>query len=182
VLSATSAASCSARIAAKPGSVPLTAATAATGKGERSNARRSRGGQCDRASDKFAAGGNQRRRSRVRLDDSRRRRSVTLMVRRPGRASHSPRLRLPTAGNRMLRRIVAVVNSQLKPLRAIDADLPRWLRHYNHERPHASFARQSPTAWLQAHPEQRLRKPQLVGKNSDRQSCHAKYAAPARRL
>jgi transposase InsO family protein len=30
------------------------------------------------------------------------------------------------------------------------ADLPRWLRHYNHERPHASLARQSPTAWLQA--------------------------------
>ena len=32
------------------------------------------------------------------------------------------------------------------------ADLPRWLRHYNQERPHASLARQSPTAWLQAHP------------------------------
>ena len=32
------------------------------------------------------------------------------------------------------------------------ADLPRWLRHYNLERPHASLARQSPTAWLQAHP------------------------------
>jgi transposase InsO family protein len=32
------------------------------------------------------------------------------------------------------------------------ADLPRWLRHYNHERPHVSLARQSPTAWLQAHP------------------------------
>jgi transposase InsO family protein len=31
------------------------------------------------------------------------------------------------------------------------ADLPRWLRHYNQERPHASLARQSPTAWLQAH-------------------------------
>jgi transposase InsO family protein len=31
------------------------------------------------------------------------------------------------------------------------ADLPRWLRHYNKERPHASLARQSPTAWLQAH-------------------------------
>jgi transposase InsO family protein len=31
------------------------------------------------------------------------------------------------------------------------ADLPRWLRHYNNERPHASLARQSPTAWLQAH-------------------------------
>jgi transposase InsO family protein len=30
------------------------------------------------------------------------------------------------------------------------ADLPRWLRHYNLERPHASLARQSPTAWLQA--------------------------------
>ncbi len=24
------------------------------------------------------------------------------------------------------------------------ADLPRWLRHYNHGRPHASLARQSP--------------------------------------
>ena len=32
------------------------------------------------------------------------------------------------------------------------ADLPRWLRHYNQERPHASLARQSPTAWLQTHP------------------------------
>jgi transposase InsO family protein len=32
------------------------------------------------------------------------------------------------------------------------ADLPRWLRLYNLERPHASLARQSPTAWLQAHP------------------------------
>jgi transposase InsO family protein len=31
------------------------------------------------------------------------------------------------------------------------ADLPRWLRHYNLERPHASLARHSPTAWLQAH-------------------------------
>jgi transposase InsO family protein len=31
------------------------------------------------------------------------------------------------------------------------ADLPRWLRHYNHERPHASLARQTPAAWLQAH-------------------------------
>jgi transposase InsO family protein len=31
------------------------------------------------------------------------------------------------------------------------ADLPRWLRHYNHERPHASLARQLPTAWLNAH-------------------------------
>ena len=31
------------------------------------------------------------------------------------------------------------------------ADLPRWLRHYNLERPHASLDRQSPTAWLQAH-------------------------------
>ena len=31
------------------------------------------------------------------------------------------------------------------------ADLPRWLRHYNHERPHASLARQAPSAWLQAH-------------------------------
>jgi transposase InsO family protein len=41
------------------------------------------------------------------------------------------------------------------PYRSSDsraADLPRWLRHYNHERPHASLARQSPTAWLQAHP------------------------------
>jgi transposase InsO family protein len=28
----------------------------------------------------------------------------------------------------------------------------RWLRHYNQERPHASLARQSPTAWLQTHP------------------------------
>jgi transposase InsO family protein len=40
------------------------------------------------------------------------------------------------------------------PYRSSDsraADLPRWLRHYNHERPHASLARQSPTAWLQAH-------------------------------
>ena len=42
------------------------------------------------------------------------------------------------------------------------ADLPRWLRHYNHERPHASLARQSPTAWLQAHAEQPPRKPHLV--------------------
>ena len=41
------------------------------------------------------------------------------------------------------------------PYRSSDsraADLPRWLRHYNLERPHASLARQSPTAWLQAHP------------------------------
>jgi transposase InsO family protein len=40
------------------------------------------------------------------------------------------------------------------PYRSSDtraADLPRWLRHYNHERAHASLARQSPTAWLQAH-------------------------------
>ena len=40
------------------------------------------------------------------------------------------------------------------PYRSSDtraADLPRWLRHYNHERPHASLARQSPTAWLQSH-------------------------------
>jgi transposase InsO family protein len=40
------------------------------------------------------------------------------------------------------------------PYRSSDtraADLPRWLRHYNHERPHASLARQTPTAWLQAH-------------------------------
>src|SRR5262245_24844953 len=29
------------------------------------------------------------------------------------------------------------------------ADLPRWLRHDNHERPHASLARQAPSAWLQ---------------------------------
>jgi transposase InsO family protein len=39
------------------------------------------------------------------------------------------------------------------PYRSSDrraADLPRWLRHYNRERPHASLARQSPTAWLQA--------------------------------
>jgi transposase InsO family protein len=39
------------------------------------------------------------------------------------------------------------------PYRSSDsraADLPRWLRHYNQERPHASLARQSPTAWLQA--------------------------------
>jgi transposase InsO family protein len=33
------------------------------------------------------------------------------------------------------------------PMRvARSADLPRWLRHYNQERPHASLARQSPTA------------------------------------
>jgi transposase InsO family protein len=40
------------------------------------------------------------------------------------------------------------------PYRSSDsraADLPRWLHHYNQERPHASLARQSPTAWLQAH-------------------------------
>ena len=40
------------------------------------------------------------------------------------------------------------------PCRSSDtraADLPRWLRHYNHERPHASLARQAPSAWLQAH-------------------------------
>jgi transposase InsO family protein len=40
------------------------------------------------------------------------------------------------------------------PYRSSDsraADLPRWLRHYNLERPHASLARQPPTAWLQAH-------------------------------
>jgi transposase InsO family protein len=39
------------------------------------------------------------------------------------------------------------------PYRSSDsraADLPRWLRPYNQERPHASLARQSPTAWLQA--------------------------------
>ena len=41
------------------------------------------------------------------------------------------------------------------PYRSSDsraADLPRWLRHYNQERPHASLARQSPAAWLLAHP------------------------------
>ena len=32
------------------------------------------------------------------------------------------------------------------------ADLPRWLRLYNHERPHASLAARSPAAWLQAQP------------------------------
>ena len=35
------------------------------------------------------------------------------------------------------------------PYRSSDtraADLPRWLRHYNHERPHASLARQAPSA------------------------------------
>jgi transposase InsO family protein len=40
------------------------------------------------------------------------------------------------------------------PYRSSDtraADLPRWLRHDNHERPHASLARQAPSAWLQAH-------------------------------
>jgi transposase InsO family protein len=40
------------------------------------------------------------------------------------------------------------------PYRSSDSratDLPRWLRHYNQERPHASLARHSPTAWLQAH-------------------------------
>ena len=40
------------------------------------------------------------------------------------------------------------------PCRSSDSravDLPRWLRHYNQERPHASLARQSPTAWLQPH-------------------------------
>ena len=40
------------------------------------------------------------------------------------------------------------------PYRSSDtraADLPRWLRHYNNERPHASLARQAPSAWLQAH-------------------------------
>jgi transposase InsO family protein len=39
------------------------------------------------------------------------------------------------------------------PYRSSDtraADLPRWLRHYKHERPHASLARQAPIAWLQA--------------------------------
>lgn len=41
------------------------------------------------------------------------------------------------------------------PYRSSDsraADLPRWLRHYNQERPHASLAHQSPAAWLLAHP------------------------------
>ena len=41
------------------------------------------------------------------------------------------------------------------PYRSSDsraADLPRWRRHYNQERPHASLARQSPAAWLLAHP------------------------------
>lgn len=40
------------------------------------------------------------------------------------------------------------------PYRSSDtraAHLPRWLRHYNHERPHASLARQPPIAWLRAH-------------------------------
>jgi transposase InsO family protein len=32
------------------------------------------------------------------------------------------------------------------------ADLPRWLRLYNHERPHASLAARSPAAWLYAQP------------------------------
>jgi transposase InsO family protein len=39
------------------------------------------------------------------------------------------------------------------PYRSSDtraADLPRWLRHYNHERSHASLAARSPIAWLQA--------------------------------
>jgi transposase InsO family protein len=39
------------------------------------------------------------------------------------------------------------------PYRSSDtraADLPRWLRHYNHERPHASLVRQTPITWLQA--------------------------------
>jgi len=39
------------------------------------------------------------------------------------------------------------------PYRSSDtraADLPRWLRHYNHERPHAGLAARSPIAWLQA--------------------------------
>jgi transposase InsO family protein len=31
------------------------------------------------------------------------------------------------------------------------ADLPRWLRHYNLERPHASLAARPPAAWLQEH-------------------------------
>jgi transposase InsO family protein len=40
------------------------------------------------------------------------------------------------------------------PYRSSDrraADLPRWLRHHNHERPHASLAARSPITWLQAH-------------------------------
>jgi transposase InsO family protein len=39
------------------------------------------------------------------------------------------------------------------PYRSSDsraADLPRWLRHYNHERSHASLAARPPIAWLQA--------------------------------
>jgi transposase InsO family protein len=39
------------------------------------------------------------------------------------------------------------------PYRSSDtraADLPRWLRHYNHERPHASLGARSPITWLQA--------------------------------
>jgi len=39
------------------------------------------------------------------------------------------------------------------PYRSSDtraADLPRWLRHYNHERFHARLAARSPIAWLQA--------------------------------
>jgi transposase InsO family protein len=39
------------------------------------------------------------------------------------------------------------------PYRSSDtraADLPRWLRHYNHERPHASLTARSPIVWLQA--------------------------------
>jgi transposase InsO family protein len=39
------------------------------------------------------------------------------------------------------------------PYRSSDsraADLPRWLRHYNHERSHASLAARSPITWLQA--------------------------------
>lgn len=31
-------------------------------------------------------------------------------------------------------------------------DLPRWLRTYNHDRPHAGLAGRSPIAWLQAQP------------------------------
>lgn len=42
------------------------------------------------------------------------------------------------------------------------ADLPRWLRHYNQEQPHATLARQSPIAWLRLMPEQSARKPPLT--------------------
>ena len=48
----------------------------------------------------------------------------------------------------LLREWVYALPYRSSPTRA--ADLPRRLRHYNLERPHASLARQSPTAWLQA--------------------------------